>query len=212
MLKRGFPLAIAILFGSLTLVSLLFSIPEISNLILGWAGFLVAVALLLGAINLLGVHANRMLQQRPFGGQNLYSTVLVLSMLLVFTLGFTDLFGVTEGRLAQVFRWIQAPLEAAMASLLVFFLLVSGIYLLRRQRTVGSVLFLGTAVFILLSNALAISSFLPPLVAAPLQQARAFVQDVIVAAGVRGILLGVALGTITLSVRLLLGLERPYNK
>jgi hypothetical protein len=212
MFKRGFPLVIAILFGLLTLVSLLFAIPELSNLILGWAGFLVAVALLLGAINLLGVHTHRLFRKRPFGGQNLYSGVLVLSMLLVFALGITDLLEMTDGGLSLAFRWIQAPLEAAMASLLAFFLLVSGVYLLRRQRTVGSVLFLVTAVFILLSNALSIIPLLPPAIVGLLQQARAFVQDVIVAAGMRGILLGVALGTITLSVRLLLGLERPYNK
>ena len=212
MFKRGFPLAIAILFGLLTLSSLLFALPEVSNLILGWASFLVAVALLLGAINLLGVHTHRMVRKRPFSSQNLYSAVLVASMLLVFVLGFTDLVGTTDGSLGQVFRWIQAPLEAAMASLLAFFLLVSGIYLLRRQRTVGSVLFLGTAVFLLLSNALAILPILPPAIANLMLQLRALIQDVIVMAGMRGILLGVALGAITLSVRLLLGWERPYNK
>lgn len=212
MLKRGFPLVIAILFGLLTLISLLFTLPEVSSLILGWASFLVAVALLLGAINLLGVHTHRMVRKRPFDGQNLYSAILVASMLLVFGFGFSDLMGTTDGGVAQVFRWIQAPLEAAMASLLAFFLLVSGIYLLRRQRTVGSVLFLGTAVLILLSNALAIIPILPPVIAGLFQQLRDLIQNVIVMAGMRGILLGVALGAITLSVRLLLGLERPYNK
>lgn len=212
MFKRGFPLAIAILFGLLTLISLLFALPEVSNLILGWASFLVAVALLLGAINLLGVHTNRLFRKRPFGGQNLYSAVLVVSMLLVFTLGFTDLLGITEGGVGQIFRWIQSPLEAAMASLLAFFLLVSGIYLLRRQRTVGSALFLATAVLILLSNALITLSILPPPVASFFLQLRDLIQNVVVLAGMRGILLGVALGAITLSVRLLLGLERPYNK
>lgn len=212
MFKRGFPLAIAILFGLLTLISLLFALPEVSNLILGWASFLVAVALLLGAINLLGVHTNRLFRKRPFGGQNLYSAVLVVSMLLVFTLGFTDLLGITEGGVGQIFRWIQAPLEAALASLLAFFLLVSGIYLLRRQRTVGSALFLATAVLILLSNALITLTILPPPVASFFLQLRDLIQNVVVLAGMRGILLGVALGAITLSVRLLLGLERPYNK
>lgn len=212
MFKRGFPLAIAILFGLLTLISLLFALPEVSILILGWASFLVAVALLLGAINLLGVHTNRLFRKRPFGGQNLYSAVLVVSMLLVFTLGFTDLLGITEGGVGQIFRWIQAPLEAALASLLAFFLLVSGIYLLRRQRTVGSALFLATAVLILLSNALITLTILPPPVASFFLQLRDLIQNVVVLAGMRGILLGVALGAITLSVRLLLGLERPYNK
>ena len=212
MFRKGFPLLIAVSFGLLTLVGLLFALPEVSNLILGWAGFLVAVALLLGSFNLLGVHANRMLLKRPFGGQNLYSAVLVASMLLVFALGFTDLVGTTDGGVDQVFRWIQAPLEAALASLLAFFLLVSGIYLLRRQRTLGAALFLATAVLVLLSNALIILPILPPAIASFFQQLRDLVQNIVVLAGMRGILLGVALGAITLSVRLLLGLEKPYNK
>jgi hypothetical protein len=56
MLKKGLPLIIAILFGVLTLAALLFSLPEISSLILGWAGFLAGIALFLGVINLLAVH------------------------------------------------------------------------------------------------------------------------------------------------------------
>lgn len=212
MFRRGLPLAIAIFFGLLTLFSLLFGIPEISNLILEWASFLVAIALLLGVINLFGVHTQRMVSSRAAGSQNVYSAILVISMVVVFGLGLTDLLAITDNSMALVFNWVQAPLEAALASLLAFFLLLSGIRLLQRQRTVSSILFLVTAVFILLVNALMNSPLLPTAVGGWLQQLRDFIQNIIVTAGIRGILLGVALGAITLSVRLLLGLERPYNK
>lgn len=212
MFRRGLPLVIATLFGLLTLFSLLFDLPEVSDLILGWAGFLVAVALLLGAINLLGVHVQRMVRQRPAGGQNVYSAVLVISMLVVFGLGFADLLGLTDGGANQAFSLIQAPLEAAMASLLALFLLLSGIHLLRRQRTLWSALFLATAVLLLFSNALISSAWAPTAVSQLFSQLRDIIQNFLVAAGMRGILIGVALGAITLSVRLLLGLERPYNK
>ncbi len=212
MFRRGFPLAIAIFFGLLTLVSLLFSVPEISSLILEWASFLVAIALLLGAINLFSVHTQRTVRSGVRGSQRLYSGVLAISMVVVFGLGLSDWLGITNGSTGLVFNWIQAPLEAALASLLAFFLLLSGMRLLQRQRTVGAVLFLATAVLILLSNALIASPFLPASLSQLLQQFRDAIQTVIVGAGVRGIILGVALGAITLSIRLLLGLERPYNK
>jgi hypothetical protein len=212
MFRRGFPLAIAVFFGLLTLFSLLFNIPEIGNIILEWASFLVAIALLLGAINLFSVHSQRMVRHGVRSSQRTYSAVLAFSMIAVFTLGLTDLLAITEGGTARAFNWIQAPLEAALASLLAFFLLLSGMRLLQRQRTVGAVLFLATAVLILLSNALITSPFVPAGLGQLLQQLRDAIQNVVVAAGVRGILLGVALGAITLSIRLLLGLERPYNK
>ena len=212
MLKRGIPLISAISFGGLTLISLLFSITEISSLILEWASFLAAVALLLGAINLLSVHTHRLAAHRPVGGQNIYSAALVISMLVVFGLGMTDLIGLTNNSVGVVFNWIQAPLEAALASLLAFFLLLSGIRLLQRQRTIASILFLATAVLILLSNALIASPILPQSISSLFQQLRDLIQSIIVTSGIRGILIGVALGAITLSIRLLLGLERPYNK
>ena len=149
MLKRGLPLGIAILFGLLTLVSLLFSLPEISDLILGWAAFLAGVSLFLGVINLLSVHTYRLFRNRPFGGGNLYSGVLAVSWVIVFGLGIADLFGWTDNAMNQAFQWVQAPLEAALASLLAFFLILSGIRMLHGRRTVWTMLFFITAVTIL---------------------------------------------------------------
>ena len=58
-IKRGLPLAIAIAFGLLTLVGLMLPLPALTDLILGWVGFLAAVALVLGVLNLLAVHVQR---------------------------------------------------------------------------------------------------------------------------------------------------------
>jgi hypothetical protein len=212
MLRKGLPLIIAILFGVLTLAALLLSLPEVSSLILGWAGFLAGIALFLGVINLLAVHTFYFFRNRPFGGRNVYSGVLALSWLIVFGLGIADLFGFTNGTLDKAFNWVQAPLEAALASLLAFFLILSGIRLLQRQRTFWSLLFFITAVTILFLNALIISPFLPESITSLLQTGRSLIQQLIVTAGIRGILIGVALGVITLTLRILTGLERPYNK
>lgn len=211
-MRRGLPLIIAVLFGALTLVSLLFNLPEISSLILSWVGFLAGIALFLGVFNLLSVHTNRFMRHRPFNSRNFYSGVLALSWLVVFGLGIADLFAVTDNALAQAFQWVQAPLEAALASLLAFFLLFSGIRMFQRQRTIWSTIFLGTAVTILFANAIVISPFIPSSISQIVLQFRDLVHNLIVTAGIRGILIGVALGIVTLAVRVLLGVERPYNK
>jgi hypothetical protein len=41
---------------------------------------------------------------------------------------------------------------------------------------------------------------------------RQVIDSLFVTAGMRGLLIGVAIGTIMLSLRVLVGLERPYNK
>jgi hypothetical protein len=209
MIRRSLPLAIAIIFGLLTLIGLLLPLPELSDLVLSWAGFLAAVALLLGVLNLFTVHLNRL-----FIDRNLYSGILLLSMLAVFALAITDSTAVnlTENGVTAVFNWIQAPLEAALASLLAFFLLLAGFQLLKRQRTIWTILFLITVVLVLSSNALLSSTLLPPEANSLLRAVQDTIANVFVTAGMRGILIGVALGAITLSLRLLVGVERPYNK
>lgn len=197
----------AIFFGLLTLVGLLAPLPPLTEILLNWAAMIAAIALLLGVMNLFVVHARR------FGGQrNGYSGVLIMAMLAVFALAVTDSLGVTVGGVDRAFHLVQVPLETAVASLMAFFLLTAGFQLLKRQRSGWSVLFLLSAMFLLLIQVLLASSAAPPALVGLAQQAQRVLQEVIVTAGMRGILLGVALGTITLSVRLLIGMERPYNK
>jgi hypothetical protein len=205
-LKQSIAVFIAIFFGLVTLVALLFNVSSISPVILGWVSFLAAVALILGALNLLLVHLTRLLKE-----QNLYSGVLVLGMLLVFAAAVLDSRG-SSNNVDLIFNWIQAPLEAALASMLAIFLLLAGVQLLKRQRTRWAFLFSLTAIVMLLGQALLTSRLLPTALRQPLSQVYEFVQNVVVTAGIRGLLIGVALGTLLLSLRLLMGVERPYNK
>ena len=205
-LKQSIAVFTAVFFGLLTLVALLFNVGGLSSVILGWVSFLAAIALILGVLNLLLVHLNRVFKE-----QNLYSGVLVLSILGVFAAAVLD--GLTgSDSVNLLFRWVQAPLEAALASLLAVFLLLAGVQLLKRQRTGWAVLFGLTAVLMLLGQSLLTSRLLPAGLRPPVNQVMEFVQNVVVTAGLRGLLIGVALGTLLLSLRLLMGVERPYNK
>ena len=205
--KQFLPLGFALFFGWLTLIGILFPIAEIYRLTLGWASFLVAFALLLGVLNLFIVHINRTVKDKNF-----YSLILILSMLAVFGIAFFDSRNPGQDWLHNYFVWVQAPLEAALASLLAFFLLFAGFQMMKRQRTIWSLLFLATAVLVLAADVLLVTSWLPPRINELVLQASDIVQNVIVLAGMRGLLIGVALGTVTLAVRLLIGLEQPYKK
>ena len=205
-LKQSIAVFIAIFFGLVTLIALLFNVSSVSSIILGWASFLAAIALILGVLNLLLVHLTRLFKE-----QNLYSGVLVVGMILVFGAAVLD--GLSSSTNVDfLFNWVQAPLEAALASLLAIFLLLAGVQLLKRQRTRWAFLFSFTAVVMLLGQALLTSRLLPAALRQPVNQVYEFVQTVVVTAGIRGLLIGVALGTLLLSLRLLMGVERPYNK
>lgn len=199
LLKRGLPVTLALIFGFATLAGLLV-LPPLADRLLSWAGFLAAVALVLGVLNLLVIHVRRA------ASGNGYSLILVLSMLAVFALAITDALLLTEGGLAFTFNEIQAPLEAAVASLVAFFLLFAGARMLQHRRSAWSILFMISAIFFLLTQ-----GPLPEALATILSPIRRVADSVLVTAGMRGILLGVALGIITLSLRLLSGLERPYS-
>jgi hypothetical protein len=150
----------------------------------------------LGIINLFSVHVRRMFR-------NFHSLVLVVALAATLVLGFTDLLG---GE-ATVFTYIQAPLEAALGALLAFFLFFAALRLLHRRHNRWTVLFVATVVLILLGI-----TPLPAFLSDIFASVNYFISLIFVSAGVRGILIGVALGTITVALRLLLGWEQPYNK
>ncbi|KAA3660787.1 MAG: hypothetical protein DWQ04_18415 [Chloroflexi bacterium] len=208
-IKRGVPVLIAVFLGILTLLGLVVPLPEVNRIVLNWASFIAAAALLLGILNLFNVHSRRLFKER-----NLYSGVLILSMLAVFALAITDSpsIAITENGVNTIFKWVQAPLESALTALLAFVLLITGFQMLRNRRNGYAFLFLLTAMLVLLANVLTVLTLVPAPVRDIVEQFRRLLEEVVVTAGMRGILLGIALGTITLSIRLLLGMERPYNK
>jgi len=156
---------------------------------------------LLGVLNLLSVHARRVAEG------NLYSGVLVVSMLIVYILAITDWLDLTEGGVRTIFDVVQVPLEAAMGSMLAFFLLFSGFRLLQRQRSWWAFLFIITVILLLLAQAT-----LPDLLSNSFSWIGDLLSEIVINAGMRGLLIGISLGIIVVSLRILTGSERPYDK
>lgn len=174
-------------------------------LLIQWAVLLAAAALLLGLFNLLAVHWDKVsLQEADWP----YSALLILVFLATLALGL--LFGPDYSAVMVLFRYVQLPVEASLLALLAVSLTLAGFRLLARRRDIISVVFMGTALLVLLGTApwpiggesvvyLAVSDL------------RAWVTQVWAAAGARGILLGVALGAVTTGLRVLLASDRPYG-
>lgn len=86
-------------------------------------------------------------------------------------------------------------------------LVYAGARIIRRRPSLFSVIFILSAVLVLLGTAPIFMWGYVPL----LSELRSFVSQVLAVAGARGILLGVALGAIATGIRVLMGVDRPYG-
>lgn len=205
-LKGLFSTAIAIATGLIVLVGYFVELPILVNLritILNWAIILAAFALFIGLFNLLAVHADKVRSKKKGG---FYSLILILSMLVTLVLGLW--LRPDHLVMALIFNAIQLPVETSLMAMLVVTLTYASIRLLRRRSNLISVIFLVTALLILLGSAP-----LPFIGSLPIvsDMIRPFIAQVLAAAGARGILIGVALGALTTGLRVLFGAERPYG-
>jgi hypothetical protein len=206
-LKRVLPTAIAIAVGIFVLIAVFLPyglLDAIGAYFVDTAVIIGAFALFLGVFNVLRVHARKIREQRVSG---LYSLVLIAAMLGVLAVGLPRIPDQPSGPAQPVVQWIfdniQAPIQASLSALLVLFIITAA-YRLLRVRSLESALMLVVTLLVLAGQ---VTVGLVPV----LPEAKDWILDVPAMAGVRGILLGVALGAFLTGIRLLLGSERPYS-
>lgn len=199
--------AIAIATGIIVLAGYLLDIPLIRNVqsvFLHWALILAAVAILVGVANLFRVHWKKLTKGQTGA---LYSLVLLIS--LVATIAVAALFGPTSTWASWLFNYVQIPVETSLMAILAVTLAFAAARLLRRRLNVFTGVFLLTVLLALISR-----STLPGLDAPIINEAAGWLDWLVqtpAVAGARGILLGVALGTVAAGLRVLLGADRPYE-
>jgi uncharacterized membrane protein YhaH (DUF805 family) len=204
----GFFTLIAISTGVVVLFYFFFPTPEnlvIRSVLLQWAVTLAAVALLIGMGNLLGIHYRKLNEE---GGNWFYSLILIIALIATFFL--VLIMGPTHAWSSMVFNTIQVPVEASLMAILAVSLAYASARLLRRRMSLLSIVFLGTVLIVLAGTSPFVTENAGALGGA-LRSLRAWIAQVPAAAGARGILLGVALGTIATGLRILFGADRPYG-
>jgi hypothetical protein len=168
--------------------------------LLDWAIILAGFAIFIGIFNLIQVHFKK-IQKKAKG--SFYSLLLILSLIITFVFGL-----ISPAQMGAVFKTVQLPVEASLMAILAVTLTYASIRLLRRRLNLLSVIFLVTAVLMLFATApLPFFGTIPGLS----DVLRPFMAQVMAAAGARGILLGVALGTLTTGIRIIFGADRPYG-
>lgn len=195
--------AIAIAVGLLVLAG--YFIPGLGGiqaLLLNWAGILLGVAALIGIFNLILVHGEKI---RNHEKGSAYSGLLIFSLLITFLVSIS--LGPADPAMRILIGGIIIPVEASLMAILSVTLLYAAIRLLRRRVDGMSVVFLVT-VLIVLVGSLSLPFGEIPLIGDTL---RPWITKVLALGGARGILIGVALGTLTTGLRALLAIDRPYG-
>lgn len=196
-------LVLAVLVGLIVLVGYFIpALAPLQNILLNWAIILAGSAALVGVLNLILVHGTK-ISQREKG--TVYSSILLVCLFA--TLLFGLVLGPDNTNIRLLVNAVIVPVEASLMAVLAVTLLYASVRLLRRRANLMSVLFIATALLMLVGSATlpfgeigALNNFLRP-----------WFQHVLALGGARGILIGVALGTLTTSLRVLFGADRPYG-
>lgn len=195
------PIAITVGVGLIILISFIFPVEWLVQLrvvLVNIAVIVTGMALLLGFFRLLNFHLRRV-QQRQSG----YSLVALIVALVVFGVLVADRF-LNLGATTFVFNAVIAPIQSSLGALLAIFLGAAAVRMTQRRRTWGTLWFLVSAIVVLLTQ-------IPVTPGSVLLPVRQFF-DALAMGGLRGLLLGVALGTLAVAFRVLLAIDRPQSE
>jgi hypothetical protein len=204
--------AVAMLSGLVVLLLLLLptNLDALYTALIRWAAALAAVALLVGLVNLVNVH----IEKTSGGGADAANSGALLAafgltFLAAFILGPNGSAGGVEPA-NWLFQYVQVPVETSLMALLAVSLVYAAARLLRRVPNLFSIVFIGTALLVLLgASTLALGG--PGLLVDVIAGVRDWITQVPAAAGARGLLVGVALGSVAAGLRILIGTDRPFG-
>jgi hypothetical protein len=206
--------ALAIAFGLIVLLGYFIpasqpassTIITLRSIIVGAAVTLAGFASLVAIWGLLNAHWHKL---RARKNPDRYSIFMLLGFVVTFGYGlYAYLWDTTAIQdFQQVVNAFQVPVETSLMAVLAVVLTMASFRLFQRRHGLLPVVFAGSVVVFLLLN----SGFLHS------QQNIPFLDWILDAvhslpvAGARGILLGIALGSLLAGLRILFGAERPYS-
>ena len=210
-LRRTLPLIIAFVLGMIGI--LVFYIPHsgaqaLEQELTKWDRIVAAFALVLGIYSLMRLHWNRVRRQQA-GWAYSFLVFVGFTVMFIFAL-YNDGHGpfnpqVTEsGPFVWMFNNVQVPADATMFSILAFFI-ASAAYRTFRARTPEAAILLVSAIIVMIGRVP-----IGGLISESIPELSQWLMAVPNLAAKRGILLGVSLGIVATSLRIIFGIERSY--
>lgn len=227
-MKRTFPMLLAIVLGFVLIVAYFIPAAESwGETVSIWFDILAAIAFVLGGGNLMKVHL-RKVSDRAAGWA--YSIVCLAAFLTTLFVGLGKFYthppvkfpdaGRWSGNYSEIgspFWWLYEygfkPLTATMFAMLAFYV-ASAAFRAFRAKNIEAILLLGTAFVILVGRTAAgpiLTGWFPaPIAFLNTENLTADLMNVFNQAGQRAIMIGIALGTASVSLKILLGVDRSY--
>ena len=209
-MRRQVPLVLCFLFGIVMMLVEFSPHPFSEGLraeIINWSLIIGPFALVIGVVTLVHTHLIRIKRRVEHWK---YSYLVFIGIIVMVA------FGLPKGPKNEVFEWlfdnVQVPMEATMFSLLAFFM-ASASYRAFRARTLEATLLLVAALIVMIGNAPIgdlLWNELSPVGENIPSTARQWILDNPNLSSRRGIILGVSLGVISQSIRIIFGIERSY--
>jgi hypothetical protein len=228
-MKRNVPLLLAMIAGFVMIVA--YFIPYTESWgedVSLWFDILAGIAFILGGGNLLKIHLRKVSDRRKGWG---YSAITVVSFIIMLWLGlgkvwvhpneqypghaWSGSYNDTGSPYYWIVEYMFKPLQATIFAMLAFYV-ASAAFRAFRAKNIEAILLLGTA-FIILLGRTAAGVFLTDFIDADgffrglrLERLTVYLMDVFNTAGSRAIAIGIALGTASVSLKILLGVDRSY--
>lgn len=220
-MRREIPLAITFIVGVVFVVAYFIPHPPLDRFrdsFSDWFAIVAAFAIWLGALNLVKISTIKVMRKKP---DQIYAILIIISFLITAGFGFYEgLRGIYADPAfsfrdpGTAFDWIYVnaytPLSATMFALLAFFV-ASASYRAFRARNIEATLLL-VAAFLVMLGRVPVGDVLTGWVPRDYQMSQwaNWIMNVLNTAGQRAIMIGIALGLVSNSLRIILGLERAH--
>jgi hypothetical protein len=210
--RRTVPLLITGIVGVVFVVSYFIPHRPFSNLndwFSDWFSIVQACAIVLGSLNLVVISAGKIARRKK---DWIYAVVIIVCFLL------TLIAGLAAGRGYQntgtafewLYRYLYVSLSSTMYAILAFYV-ASASYRAFRARNVEATMLLVAAFLVMLGRVPigdVLTAFLPE--GSRMSDLQQWIMDFPQTAGQRAIMIGIALGIVSTSLRVILGIERSH--
>lgn len=215
-MRTTLPVVVAFLVGIILVISFFFNentlIGKISQDIKVWVTIIGGFTLLLGVVSITRVNYTAVVKKERDWIYKLFTLISIFIMIIPALLpaSLSPLFGRKEGSIYDwLFVYLDSPMMATMFATLAFYI-ASAAYRAFRARSAESTILLVTAVAIMLWRIPMGEAFLNLFPGDIPEFLNKYIMNGANMAVQRGIIIGAALGAASMSLRIILGIERTY--